>query len=77
MRVTASAFALGAVVHSKQIKWLADHVRLPWIERGLKTTLQAAQRVLRFRVFFADHVRRQLVVLNELHARSLSRSAAA
>ena len=77
MRVTALAFALGAVVHSKQIKWLGDRARLPWIECRLKTTFQAAQRVLRFRVFFADHIRRQLVILNELHAGSLSRRAAA
>jgi hypothetical protein len=77
MRVTASAFAFSAVVHSKQIKWLADRAWLTRVEWRLKTAFEAAQGMLRLRVFFADHIKRQLVVLDELHARSLSRRRAA
>jgi hypothetical protein len=33
--------------------------------------------MLRFRVSFADYIQRQLIVLDELHARSLSRRRAA
>ncbi len=77
MRMTASAFALGAVMHCKHTKWLANRVLLPRIKWRLKTAFQAAQRVLHFRVFFADYIQRQLVILDELHARRLSRRRAA
>jgi hypothetical protein len=77
MRVTASAFAFGAVVHCQQIERLSYRMRLLRIERILEAAFEAAERVLRLRVFLADHILRQLVIHDERHTRSLSRGLAA
>lgn len=74
MRMNPSFFALSAVVHREHIERSADRPRLLWIERKLKAAFETAECMLRLRVFLADHVVRQLVVLNELHARSVPRT---
>lgn len=77
MRVTASAFALGAVVHSQRIERPANRTRLLRIEGVLEPALKATERMFRLCVFLADYIDRQLVIFDELHTRSVSRGCAA
>jgi DNA (cytosine-5)-methyltransferase 1 len=66
---TLSFLSLCAIVHRKHTEGFANRFWLPRIKRELKAALQAAERMLRLRVFLANQIDRQLVVLNELHAR--------
>jgi hypothetical protein len=74
---TASLFAARAGMHRERIEGFANRTRLLRIERKLKTAFEAAERMFRVRVFLADYIKRQFVVLNDLHARILSRWRAA
>lgn len=77
MRVTASLFALRAVVHGQRIQRPANRTRLLRIEGVLEPTLKAAERMFRLCIFLADYIDRQLVIFDELHTRSVSRGGAA
>jgi hypothetical protein len=77
MRMSSSFFALSTVVYGKQIERLTDRMWLLRIERVLEAALDTAERVLLVRVFLADNIKRQLVVFDEPHARSLPRWRAA
>lgn len=59
-------------MQGEHVEGLADRFPLPRIELRLQTAFKAAQRMPRVRVFLANHFDRQLVVLNESHARRLS-----
>ena len=54
------------------VQWFSDRLWPLRIEFRLETAFETAQRVFGVRVFLADHIDRQLVVLNESHVRSLS-----
>lgn len=64
---------LRAIMRREQIERRADRTRLSRVERKLKAAFEAAERMFRVRVFLADHIYGQLVIFDELHARSLSR----
>jgi hypothetical protein len=68
---TLSFLSLCAIVHRKHIEGSANRSWLPRIKRELKAAFQAAERMLRPRVFLADHIGRQLVIRDELHSRRL------
>lgn len=73
IKETASNLAGCTPVNRKQIQRSSDRIRLTWIERGLKPAFETAECVPRLRVFLANHIKGQLVIFDELHARSLSR----
>ncbi len=70
----SSLLSLCALMHRKHIQGSANRPWLLRIERELKAAFQAAERMLRLRVFLADHIDRQLVIRDELHSRRLPRS---
>ncbi len=63
---------LRTLMQQERVERLADRPRLPGIERGLDTALDAAEGVHGIRIFHADHVFGEFVVFDELHACSLS-----
>ena len=77
MRMNLLLFLFRATVREQQAEWLADRSGIAWIEARLESALGAAERVLRLRVFLANHIHRQLVVFNHPHARRLSQGDAA
>jgi hypothetical protein len=72
MKQTFSIVVLGALMQEERIQRLADQARLLRIEPGLEAALQATESMPGIRVLFANHIVRQLVVLDEPHAGSLS-----
>lgn len=76
MRVIASAFTLGAVVHREHVERPAYRMGLVRIERELEAAFRAAESVFRLGDLFAHHIRRQLVVFDKPHDRSVSRECA-
>lgn len=68
---------LRAFMEQERLKRLADRSRQFGIEGCLDTTPNAAERVHGIRIRHTDYVFRKLIVLNELHACSLSLRGAA
>jgi hypothetical protein len=64
-------------MQNERVHRLSNRLWSPRIELRLQTAFQAAERMPRIRVFLANHIDRQLVVLNESHARRLSLPAEA
>ena len=56
-------------MHHQNIERFANGVRQMRCELRFKAAAQATKRVARFRVFLADYIRGQLVILNESHMR--------
>jgi hypothetical protein len=73
LRGNSLLFARHASVLQEHVERSTDGVWLLRVERVLKAAFETAQRVFRLRVFLADHIERQLVILDELHTRSLTR----
>ncbi len=76
MRVTASAFALGTVVHSQDVERPAYRMRLLWVKRELEAAFGAAECVFRLRDLLAHYIQWQLVIFDKPHARSVPRECA-
>ena len=76
MRVTASAFALGAVVHCQNVERPAYRMRLLWVKRKLEAAFSTAESVFRRGDLFAYYIQWQLVIFDKLHARSVPRECA-
>lgn len=74
---TSSAFPGRALMHEERMERPANGVRLSRIEGRFKAAFETAERVPRLRVFLADDIERQLLILNELHAQRLLRERAA
>jgi len=70
-----SAFAFRAFVHDKQTEWSANRVPLSRVKRIFEAAFDTAQRVPRLRVFLAQYVERQLLILDEMHAQRLHRES--
>lgn len=69
---TCSTSVVGTTVQDERVQRLSNRFGLLRIEFGLKTAFKAAQHMSGIRVFLANHIVGQLVVLNESHVRSLS-----
>lgn len=73
----SSCPVLRAFMEQQRLKRLADRPRQLGIERCFDTALNTTERVHGIRIRHTDHVVRKLVILNELHACSLSLRRAA
>jgi hypothetical protein len=62
----------GTLMEEERVERLADRPRLSRIEGRLDTAFNAAKRVHGTRILHANHIYGQLVVLDEMHVRSLS-----
>jgi hypothetical protein len=67
-----SISVVGTAMQDERVQRFSNRLWLLRIELGLQSAFQAAERMPRIRVFLANHIDGQLVVLIESHARRLS-----
>ena len=74
IRGSALPLAVSTLMQREHIERPANRLRILWVECVFQAAFEAAERMTRIRVFFADYICGQLFVLDELHTRSLSRT---